>query len=742
MGIDAERAAGDLGVAYWWVSPEGGTVEIGGGWTALFGGLAPKAPRHLAELVACVHPEDRQDLIKRIGRDTPQALSLRLIGEGGRVLPVLCRMAPAHGGTTGLLVATPPSAAAETAVSSDAEDAAMRALAALPDGVSVYDPEDRLVLTNSRMTDIFGYRADRPTVGRFFGDLVREVLDRQGVPEAVGHEEEWLADMLRARAAGDHDYESELADGRIIRVRDRLLPDGWRVGTRVDVTDLRHRERAANDALAKLRAAIECLPDAVFLLDEEGRFLLANEQVRKLFPLMADTIVPGNRFADMLRVGLERGAYPDAVGREEEWLAEAMAFWNRDEPTHERTVRLANGRWVLAVDRRLPAGGWISLRIDVTDLKANEARLAAILDGAGHGTWEWDVENEVCLSNPLIDRTIDYWLTSVGYSRADITGTQVEFFRSLCHPDDLARLDAAQAIHLAGKSDRIDVELRQRHKNGSWVWGNMRGKVCERDVEGRPVRMAGVLADITALKRVQLDLERSARLKLEFLERISHEIRTPLNGVLGALSLLRAGEVTPEQQALFDVAERSGEKLVAMIDRLVDLSRLEDGRIQIAPGPISFADLAADLRAAHGPAAAARGLVLDILTDPNAARPRRADALQLRRMLDRIIEHAFGRTETGAIEVRLRTIPDDGVRIEVADSGPPMSEADFARVLEPMFHENGNARDADHGDGLGLWAVKRLAEAMGGTLAVSREPGHGLLLRLDLPLPLWTGAGD
>jgi len=739
LGLDAASAAKTLGLAHWWLAADGTRVQCGGGWEMLLGTGDASPPSNIETLAGVVHPEDRARFRAALDAGRPATLTLRL-AQGGAVDRVLCRMAPEPGGLTGLWVPLPETGAETIAgvVNADGEAAARRALAALPDGVSVYDPDDRLVLANSQMIELFGYESAQQIVGRRFEDLVRDVVGRHGVPEAVGREEEWLANMLAARADGVLDYEMELGDGRILRINDHLLPDGWRVGTRVDVTELRHRERAANDAMTKMREAIESLPDAVFLLDEEGRFLLANEQVKRIFPLMADTIVPGQKFENMLRIGLERGAYPEAVGNEEAWIAEAMAFWTRADTQVERTVRLANGRWVLAVDRRLPTGGWISLRIDVTEVKQNEARLTAILDGAGHGTWEWDIETQTYISNPLTDRTIDYWLDSIGYDRADIAGTPMDLFRSISHPDDIARLDAAHARHLAGEIDRIDVEIRQRHRDGSWLWGRMRGKISEHDPDGRPQRMAGVLVDITDLKRVQLDLERSARTKLEFLERVSHEIRTPLNGVLGAVSLLRAGGATPEQEELFEIAEESGEKLVAMIDRLVELTRLEDGRIQIEPAPLQIDELAEELRRVHMPAALARGISLDILTDAGAAEPRRADGVQLRRMLDRLIEYGIGRTALGGVEVRLRTISGDGMRVEVADTGPEISEADLARILEPLFHEDGNARDPDNGDGLGLWAVKRLAEVMGGTLGVSSELGGGLLVRLDLPFPIWT----
>lgn len=757
MPLNELRTAQDLGAAYWLVEPAMdlgpnlgpspgigtglGAAHVGGGWETLFGAGAPDRPTTVDALAQCVHPGDRARFLALLDAGLPASTTLTL-ATPGQALRVLCRVAPSAGGLAGLWIAQAGDWPEPGLVNAEGEAAAHRALAALPDGVSVYDPEDRLVLTNSRMTDLFGYGSDGPVAGRRFADLVREVLNRRGVPEAIGHEEDWLADLLDRRAQGDIDEELELADGRILRIRDRLLPDGWRVGTRVDVTALHRREQAIGAAMTRLREAIESLPDAVFLLDEEGRFILANDRVRKLFPLMADTVVPGHRFEDMLRIGIERGAYPDAVGREEEWIAEAMAFWNRTDPTVERTTRLANGRWVLAIDRRLPQGGWISLRIDITDVKQNEARLAAILDGAGHTTWEWDVREGRFITSEFTSQTVDFWLASVGYDRSDLTGQPTQLFRRLLHPEDAPRLDAAFDLHVEGRSERIDFEVRQRHKNGSWVWGRVRGKVSQVDTEGRPLRVAGVLVDITDLKRVQLDLERSARLKLEFLERISHEIRTPLNGVLGAVSLLRGQGVSPDQEELIAIAEASGEKLVEMIDRLVELTRLEDGQIAIAPGPIRIDRLAEDLRAAHAAAAAARGIALDVLTDPRASEPRGADAVQLRRMLDRIVDHAIARTALGSIEIRLRTTQPDTVRIEIADGGPTPTEGELSRLLEPLFHEDGNARDIDSGDGLGLWAVKRLAEAMGGTLTVAPGLGGGLVVRLDLPLPVWTGAAD
>lgn len=501
-----------------------------------------------------------------------------------------------------------------------------------------------------------------------------------------------------------------------------------------DPARLRADRDAARAEAGFLRAALEGLPDGIFLLDAEGRFVIANDRLRALLPLMADTLEPGRLFADMLRIGLSRNAYPEAIGREEDWLAEALAFHDSPAPQVERTVRLAQGQWVLAIDRRLPTGGWVGLRVDITELKQSESRLAAILEGSGHATWEWDITKRAWISNPVIDRSVDGWLDSVGYSRRDIATTPLRLFRTICHPEDLARLDVDHDRHLAGEIDHIDVELRQRHRLGHWVWGRLRGKISTRDVDGTPLRMAGILADITDLKNVQLELERSARRKLDFLERISHEIRTPLNGVMGAVSLLSDTARDPGTAELMAVAEASGERLVAMIERLVELTRIEDGRLDLTAVPLRLDRLAAELRADHEAAATARGLTFEVLTDSTVAAPRLGDPRRLREAADNLVRWALDRSH-GSVELRIRAGSGTEVRLELLDGGDGMDETTRAATFEPFFHEAGNARPDDGTSPFGLWQTARIVAAMGGHTRLDPARHGGMVVRIDLPLP-------
>jgi signal transduction histidine kinase/ActR/RegA family two-component response regulator len=139
-------------------------------------------------------------------------------------------------------------------------------------------------------------------------------------------------------------------------------------------------ERQARAAEARLRAALDALPEGVVFLDAEGRYILWNQRYAEIYHRSADLFAPGARLIDTLRVGVARGDYPDAVGREEEWLAERAARLVNPQERHEQ--RVSDGRWLMIEERRTSDGGLIGLRVDITDMKAQAAALEAALTRA------------------------------------------------------------------------------------------------------------------------------------------------------------------------------------------------------------------------------------------------------------------------------------------------------------------------------------------------------------------------
>jgi signal transduction histidine kinase/ActR/RegA family two-component response regulator len=136
---------------------------------------------------------------------------------------------------------------------------------------------------------------------------------------------------------------------------------------------LARAEQQAREAEARLRAAIDAIPEGVVFLDAEGRYVLWNQRYAEIYHRSADLFRPGAKLIDTLRVGVERGDYPDAIGREEAWLAERAARLTNPQQRHEQ--RVSDGRWLMIEERRTSDGGLIGLRVDITDMKAQAAAL-------------------------------------------------------------------------------------------------------------------------------------------------------------------------------------------------------------------------------------------------------------------------------------------------------------------------------------------------------------------------------
>jgi len=139
-------------------------------------------------------------------------------------------------------------------------------------------------------------------------------------------------------------------------------------------------EARANWAENRLREALNVLPEGIVFLDAEGRYVLWNDAYAEIYAKSADLFREGVKLADTLRVGVERGDYPEAIGREEEWLAERLALL--DNPGVRHTQRLANGRWIMIEERKTADGGTIGIRIDISEMKAQSERLEVALDEA------------------------------------------------------------------------------------------------------------------------------------------------------------------------------------------------------------------------------------------------------------------------------------------------------------------------------------------------------------------------
>ena len=501
---------------------------------------------------------------------------------------------------------------------------------------------------------------------------------------------------------------------------------------RAEAEALRAALAAAKAEARSLAAAVGTLDDGFVLYDEADRLIFCNERYREIYPESAPAIRPGATFEDILRYGLARGQYADALGREEAWLAERMAAHSASDVHLEQ--RLGDGRWLRIVERATPDGGRVGLRVDVTAIKEQARRLEDILLGAGAGTWEWRVGGDELRVN-------ERWAAMCGWTRSELEPVDLNLWVRLIHPEDLEPARAQVRAHLRDETPFFEYEGRMRHRGGGWVWVLCRGRIANRRPDGAPDWVTGTLIDITKRKRTEQALEeareraeQSSLAKSRFLANMSHEIRTPMNGVTGMAEALARVVATDEQKRMVNVIRQSGETLLTLLNDILDISKIEAGRLDLESAPFSPRELADRVEALHSWRAQEKGLSFTVLTDAGAERPRLGDAHRISQILHNLVSNAIKFTSRGGVTVTLRA-EGDALLLEVRDTGLGMSEAQQRVVFDEFAQADPSTTRRFGGAGLGMAIVKRLVEMMGGTIALESAPGRGATVRASLPLP-------
>jgi len=238
------------------------------------------------------------------------------------------------------------------------------------------------------------------------------------------------------------------------------------------------------------------------------------------------------------------------------------------------------------------------------------------------------------------------------------------------------------------------------------------------------------------LTRTQAILQDALRVKSEFMNNVTHELRTPLNSVIGFAGLLQdevPGPLNAKQAAFAADILASGERLLALVEGILEMSRLDATGLALEREPMEIGAALEARVAAHRKAAEARGVTmrLDVAADTGSVE---LDAKALRRMLDALLDNAikFNR-EGGVVAVRARR-DDGGLEIAVADTGIGIARENLAKIFQPLSQLDAGLARQHGGLGLGLALARRLAELHGGTIEVASEAGKGSTFTLRLPI--------
>lgn len=384
---------------------------------------------------------------------------------------------------------------------------------------------------------------------------------------------------------------------------------------------LRQRERnEAERAQARqvLENALESLSDGFVMFDADDRLVICNQRYRDFYQVTGPFVVPGIKFADMIREGAKRGQYPQAGDDIESFVREIQAWHRGDHPPMERL--LPDGRWVLVTERRTPDGGTVGIRTDITALKAAMANLAAARDAAAAAT-----------------------------------------------------------------------EAKSR-----------------------------------------------------FLARMSHELRTPLNGVLGLAQALARDPSLPEAARIqARTLEMAGRHLLAVANDVLDLSRIETGKLALQPAPTGLTALFESCVSMISPAARERSVQLAPMIDATLPDTVLADETRLRQVVLNLLSNAVKFSpERGRVELHAwrAGAPDASgrvpVRIEVRDEGPGVPEAQRTAIFGDFvqIERTGTPDGAGLGLAIAAYIVDRMEGRIGCDANTAARGGHGATFWVELAL--------
>jgi len=243
-------------------------------------------------------------------------------------------------------------------------------------------------------------------------------------------------------------------------------------------------------------------------------------------------------------------------------------------------------------------------------------------------------------------------------------------------------------------------------------------------------RTRALSASNEALELARIEAERANQAKSDFLSRMSHDLRTPLNAIMGFAQVLRLDPLAPEQADSVEHILRGGEFLLTLIDEILDLARIESGRLTLSPEPVSIAEIVAHAGALIRPVASQRGVTLTIEVAQDIA--AFADRQRLNQILLNLLSNAIKyNRQNGTVTVR-GSRRGKHVQIDVADTGAGIPQGRLALLFRP-FERLGAEQSGIEGTGLGLALSKRLAEAMNGTLTVDSAIDQGCVFHVGLP---------
>jgi PAS domain S-box-containing protein len=381
-----------------------------------------------------------------------------------------------------------------------------------------------------------------------------------------------------------------------------------------------------------------------------------------------------------------------------------------------------------------------ALRLETTARRRAEDRLeeidgrfSSILDNAT------DVITYVSKSGKMLD--VNVRVEEVfGYTREEVIGKH--FIRlGIIRVQDIPRIVRLfRRTVQDGKAAQF-VEIELKHKNGSLLCVEVGTQFIVRD--GKVKGMVNIFRDISQRKQTERQLaeakeaaEAANRTKSEFLANMSHEIRTPIAAILGYADLLLDNLAHAENAEWLNTIRRNGEHLLTLINDILDLSKIEAGKIGVNRTAFSPTEIISEVISLMRVPAASKNLSLEMESLGPIPESIQSDPMRLRQILINLVGNGVKFTETGRVRLSTRLLGEGTanpqLRIDIADSGIGMTAEQISRLFQPFTQVDASAARKFNGTGLGLAISQRLAQMLGGTISVQSRPGEGSTFSLTI----------
>jgi PAS domain S-box-containing protein len=402
---------------------------------------------------------------------------------------------------------------------------------------------------------------------------------------------------------------------------------------------------------------------------------------------------------------------------------------------------------------------YVAIRADITERKRaeearreSEARLNFALQTSQIGAWELSLQDHSANRTLIHDRIFGYDTLLPHWT--------YEIFLEHVLPEDRAEVDRSFREATAARAN-WSFECRIRRTDGEvrWIWS---AGGHEQDPEGKAVRMSGIVQDITERRRTEEALresyevlerkvtERTAELQLakeraeaagraksEFMASMSHELRTPLNGIIGFSEFLvdgKPGVLNPKQKEYLEDILNSGRHLLQLINDVLDLSKVEAGKLEFNPEQFPLRKAVEEVRAVAGPIAQKKHIQVSVTVAPELNGVT-LDQIKFKQVVYNLLSNALKFTDSGGrVDVQCAPNGPDQFTLAVKDSGIGIKPEDLTRLFKEFEQIDSGAGRRYEGTGLGLALTRKLVELQGGGITVESEAGKGSTFTVTLPL--------